>query len=91
MFNFKNFQGMISMFLGLYLFIYFSVKCSFDSLIKNSSKKVSTLLDTDIIGKSLTKINYKKLNKAKKSSDSLVDLLDEKQDDSFKEIAKRLG
>lgn len=91
MFNFKNFQSMISMFLGLYLFIYFSVKCSFDSLIKNRSKKVSTLLDTDIIGKSLTKINYKKLNKAKKSSDSLVDLLDEKQDDSFKEIAKRLG
>lgn len=91
MFNFKNFQSMISMFLGLYLFIYFSVKCSFDSLIKSSSKKVSTLLDTDIIGKSLTKINYKKLNKAKKSSDSLVDLLDEKQDDSFKEIAKRLG
>ncbi|WP_240485455.1 hypothetical protein [Myroides marinus] len=52
---------------------------------------MSTLLDADIIGKSLTKINYKKLNKAKKSSDSLVDLLDEKQDDSFKEIAKRLG
>ncbi|MEK6484759.1 hypothetical protein [Myroides odoratimimus] len=77
---------MISKFLGLY----FSIRRFVSFLLGSKSKENNTVLTTDIIGKSTTKINYKKLNKDKKSSESLKDLLDKKQDDSFKEIAKRL-
>ncbi|MDM1521181.1 hypothetical protein ACPDHD_13835 [Myroides odoratimimus] len=81
---------MISMFLGLYFFVYFSIKSFVSFLLGSKSKEDYTVLTTDIIGKSTTKINYKKLNKIRRSSKSLTDLLDKKQDDSFKEIAKRL-
>ncbi|EKB05962.1 hypothetical protein HMPREF9711_00931 [Myroides odoratimimus CCUG 3837] len=81
---------MISMFLGLYFFVYFSIKSFVSFLLGSKSKEDYTVLTTDIIGKSTTKINYKKLNKAKRSSEILTDLLEEKQGDSFKEIAKRL-
>ncbi|MDM1096690.1 hypothetical protein HXZ81_08530 [Myroides odoratimimus] len=81
---------MISMFLGLYFFVYFSIKSFVSFLLGSKSKEDYTVLTTDIIGKSTTKINYKKLNKIRRSSESLTDLLDKKQDDSFKEIAKRL-
>ncbi|GAQ14838.1 hypothetical protein MODO_2530 [Myroides odoratimimus] len=78
------------MFLGLYFFVYFSIKSLVSFLLDSKSKEDYTVLTTDIIGKSTTKINYKKLNKAKRSSENLTDLLEKKQDDSFKEIAKRL-
>lgn len=78
------------MFLGLYFFVYFSIKSFVSFLLGSKSKEDYTVLTTDIIGKSTTKINYKKLNKIRRSSKSLTDLLDKKQDDSFKEIAKRL-
>ncbi|AJA70404.1 hypothetical protein MYRA21_3311 [Myroides sp. A21] len=81
---------MISMFLGLYFFVYFSIKSFVSFLLDGKSKDNNTVLTTDIIGKSSTKINYKKLNKTRRSSESLTDLLDKKHDDSFKEIAKRL-
>ncbi|EHO08150.1 hypothetical protein HMPREF9714_02173 [Myroides odoratimimus CCUG 12901] len=81
---------MISMFLGLYFFVYFSIKSFVSFLLSSKSKEDYTVLTTDIIGKSTTKINYKKLNKAKRSSENLTDLLEKKQGDSFKEIAKRL-
>lgn len=82
---------MISMFLGLYFFIYYSIKGLVLFFLDSKSKENNTVLTTNIIGKSTTKINYKKLNKAKRTSESLTDLLDKKQDDSYKEIAKRLG
>ncbi|MDM1499995.1 hypothetical protein [Myroides odoratimimus] len=82
---------MISMFLGLYFFIYYSIKGLVLFFLDSKSKENNTVLTTNIIGKSTTKINYKKLNKAKRTSESLTDLLDRKQDDSYKEIAKRLG
>ncbi|MDM1398191.1 hypothetical protein HX049_13545 [Myroides odoratimimus] len=81
---------MISMFLGLYFFVYFSIKSFVSFLLGSKSKEDYTVLATDIIGKSTTKINYKKLNKIRRSSESLTDLLEKKQGDSFKEIAKRL-
>ncbi|MCA4793861.1 hypothetical protein [Myroides odoratimimus] len=77
---------MVSKFLGFY----FSIKGFVSFLLGSKSKEKNTVLTTDIIGKSTTKINYKKLNKTKRSSESLKDLLEKKQDDSFKEIAKRL-
>lgn len=77
---------MISRFLGLY----FSIRSFVSFLLGSKSKENNTVLTTDIIGKSTTKINYKKINKDKKSSESLKDLLDKKHDASFKEIAKRL-
>lgn len=73
-----------------FLVFYFSIKSFVSILLGGKSKESNTVLTTDIIGKSTTKINYKKLNKAKRSSESLTDLLEKKQDDSFKEIAKRL-
>ncbi|AJH15325.1 hypothetical protein [Myroides profundi] len=84
--DYLKFKDMISKFLDFY----FSIKSFVSFLLSGKSKDNNTVLTTDIIGKSTTKINYKKLNKAKKSSESLTDLLDKKQDDSFKEIAKRL-
>ncbi|WP_313138914.1 hypothetical protein [Myroides sp.] len=78
---------MINMFLGLY----FAIRSFVSFFLGSKSKEGNTVLTTNIIGESTTKINYKKLNKAKRSSESLTDLLDRKQDDSYKEIAKRLG
>lgn len=76
--------------IGRFLGLYFSIRSFVSFLLGGKSKENNTVLTTDIIGKSTTKINYKKLNKAKRSSESLTDLLEKKQDDSFKEIAKRL-
>lgn len=84
--GYLKFKGMISKFLGLC----FSIKSFVSFLLGGKSKEDSSVVTTDIIGKSTTKINYKKLNKAKRSSESLTDLLEKKQDDSFKEIARRL-
>jgi hypothetical protein len=81
---------MLSMFLGLYLFFYFLVEKGFTLFIKQSCYKI-TEDPLCIIGKSNTRINYKKLNKQKTNSESLTDLLDKQEDESFKEIAKRLG
>ncbi|WP_242651171.1 hypothetical protein [Myroides marinus] len=57
---------------------------------KQSGYKI-TETPSCIVGKSNTKLNYKKLNKQKTNSESLTDLLDKQEKESFKEIAKRLG
>lgn len=81
---------MLSMFLGLYLLFYLLVEKGFTLFFKQSCYKRAEN-PMSIIGKSNTKLNYKKLNKQKTNSESLTDLLDKQEEDSFKEIAKRLG
>ncbi|MCA4806996.1 hypothetical protein IF084_11290 [Myroides odoratimimus] len=81
---------MLSMFLGLYILFYLLVEKGFTLFFKQFAyKKIET--PSCIVGKSNTKLNYKKLNKQKTNSESLTDLLDRQEEDSFKEIAKRLS
>ncbi|KUF46036.1 hypothetical protein HX017_17780 [Myroides marinus] len=81
---------MLSMFLGLYILFYLLVEKGFTMFFKQSGYKI-TETPSCIVGKSNTKLNYKKLNKQKTNSESLTDLLDKQEKESFKEIAKRLG
>ncbi|MDM1376784.1 hypothetical protein [Myroides marinus] len=81
---------MLSMFLGLYILFYLLVEKGFTLFFQQSGYKI-TEAPSCIVGKSNTKLNYKKLNKQKTNSESLTDLLDKQEKESFKEIAKRLG
>ncbi|MCC9043587.1 hypothetical protein LNQ81_12975 [Myroides sp. M-43] len=80
---------MLAMFLGLYWFLYLTVAYLWNFICLKAKKQSKTA--PCIVGQSNTKLNYKKLNKTSRPSESLIDLLNQSKDDSAKEIAKRLG